>query len=73
MKTKEKKAYVRKAEDLENCEIGKEVILLFNNNEQFGGLFQGIDGEEIILQSLTSEDRIGLPFNRLKGYLESIV
>ena len=73
MKTKEKKAYVRKAKDLENCEIGKEVILLFDNSEQYGGFFQGISGDEIILQALENTHRIGLPINRLKGYLERIV
>ena len=71
MKAKTKEAFVRNAEDLENCEIGKEVILLFGN-EDYTGLFQGIEDEEIILQSTSSEDRIGLPFNRLTGYLERI-
>jgi hypothetical protein len=71
MKSKTKEAILRNVKDLENCPIGKELVLLFGN-EDYTGIFQGIEDEEIILQSTTSENRIGLPFNRLTSYLERI-
>lgn len=68
--SKSKQAYLREAEEIENLEEGKEVVLLFDNGDEYTGTFKGIDGEQIILKSLESDNMIGLPIHRLKGYLE---
>lgn len=41
--------------------------MVFNNRDEYQGIFQGFDGneEDVVLQALGSESRIGLPFGRL--------
>ena len=72
MKTKSKTAVRKKPEELYECEKGKEVILVFNSGEVYTGIFQELDNDEIILKSTESEDMIGLPYNRLRGFLERL-
>ena len=67
---KTKQAYLRDAEEIENLEEGKEVVLLFVNGEEYTGIYKGLDDDQIILKSLDSDSMIGLPLNMLKGYLE---
>lgn len=68
--SKTKQAYLRDAEEIENLEEGKEVVLIFANGEEYTGIFKGLDDEQIILKALDSESMIGLPLNMLKSYLE---
>ena len=68
--SKTKQAYLRDAEEIENLEEGKEVVLIFGNGGEYTGIFKGLDDEQIILKALDSERMIGLPLNMLKGYLE---
>lgn len=70
--SKEKQALIKNANDLKNCEEGKEVVLIFDSGQEYTGIFKGFDGDEIMLKSLDSTSRIGLPYNRLKGYLERV-
>lgn len=70
---KVKQALIKDASDLQDCKKGTEVILVFKNGEDFTGIFEDLDGDDtIIIKSLTSENRIGLPFNKLEYYLERI-
>lgn len=69
---KTKKGFIKEPKDLQNCPIGNEVNLVFSNGDEYCGLYRGMDGDDIILQSTTSTDRIGLPFNRLTAYLQRI-
>ena len=72
MKSETKEALLKNPTDLEDCVEGKEVVLLFDNGEEYTGIFEGFDGDDtIMLKSKESEQRIGLPYNRLKVYLES--
>ena len=69
---KQKQALIKDASDLKNCEEGKEVVLMFDSGQEYTGIFKGFDGDDIMLKSLDSSNMIGLPYNRLKGYLERI-
>lgn len=68
---KEITAKVKKNEELEDCPIDSKVILVFDNGEEYHGIFRGFDGDDaIMLRSDTEEPvTIGLPFNKLKCWL----
>lgn len=53
--------------ELNDCRQGAEVVLVFNNREEYQGIYRGFDGddEKVLLQALGSELRIGLPFESL--------
>lgn len=55
---------------LRECREGTEIVLVFNNREEYQGIFRGFDGddEEIVLQAIGSESKIGLPFGRLYAW-----
>ena len=72
MGTKSKKAVFKNPDELYECEKGTEVILVFDSGEEYTGIFNGLDDDEIILKSTQSEDTIGLPYNRLKFFLKRI-
>jgi hypothetical protein len=63
---------MKKAIELETCKEGKTVILIFRNKEDYTGKFKRFDGNKIILQSITTNNIIGLPFDKLDYYLEKI-
>jgi len=71
-KSKTKTAIRKKPEELYECEKGKEIILVFDYGEVYSGFFQELNDDEIILKSTESEDMIGLPYNRLRGFLERL-
>lgn len=57
--------------EIEDCEIGKTVMLNLRNGETYTGIFKGMDGDEdIILGSLDRGNTIGLKVNWVKDYLE---
>lgn len=58
------------ASDINECEQGKAVLLLFQNKKTFEGIFMGIDDDNIVLQSTKGDNCIGLPVCFLKGYFE---
>lgn len=53
--------------ELNDYRQGAEVVLVFNNREEYQGIFRGIDGddEKVVLQAIGSESKIGLPFGHL--------
>jgi hypothetical protein len=66
-----KQWHLRDAEEIENLESGKEVVLYFNDGSDWTGIFKSISDDLIILQSLDDKtNQIGLPLERLTGYIE---
>lgn len=72
MGTKSKKAVLKRADELQECETGKEVILVFDSGEEYTGIFQELSDDEIILKSTESDAIIGLPYNRVKCFFKRI-
>jgi hypothetical protein len=59
--------------ELKNVGIGKKIILVFNNGEDYTGIYRGMDGENtIMLKACDTTTTLGLPFNRVKFFLEVI-
>lgn len=59
--------YILKNQSLENCDIKREIILLFDTCEIFIGFLYDFDEEEIILKN-HSFHLIGLPIDRCIGW-----
>lgn len=59
--------YILKNQSLENCDIKREIILLFDTFEIFIGFLYDFDEEEIILKN-HSFHLIGLPIDRCIGW-----
>ena len=68
---KEITAEIKNNEELEDCPIDSKIILVFNDGEEYHGIFKGFHEDDTIL--LRSESQkpttIGLPFNRLDHWL----
>ena len=61
----------KEASEIESCPIGKKVMLLFGERENYTGVFKGIDGDStIMLQSMLSLNTIGLPLDRLSSFFQ---
>lgn len=64
---------LKKANELEDCQEGKQVTLLFTNGDDYSGVYQGFDDDNtIMLEATDGDSMIGLPFDRLKNYLEEV-
>jgi hypothetical protein len=63
---------VRNPYDLDDCEKGKTVILIGNDQSQWTGTFVSVDDEDVIIESLESNDQIGFPIDGLVCFLEEI-
>lgn len=60
--------------EINDCEIGKAIVLNLRNGDVYTGLFKGMDGDEVImLGALSGSGRIGLKVNWLENYLEQVV
>lgn len=51
--------------ELTECRQGAEIVLVFDNRDEYQGIFRGFDNEEIVLQACGSQSKIGLPLERL--------
>lgn len=51
--------------ELTECRQGAEIVLVFDNWDEYQGIFRGFDNEEIVLQACGSQSKIGLPLERL--------
>lgn len=60
----------KRAIEIEETPRGKKVILFFKNKEEYHGIFQFMDGSDIVIQSLKSKQLIGLPKNSLVEFLQ---
>jgi hypothetical protein len=69
---KEYKVEKKEPFEIEECEEGKFVSLHFKNGEEYNGIFRGMDEDDIVLGSVSSCQRIGLPLHLLETYYEEI-
>ncbi len=61
---------LRGAEELPDCDKTREVMLVFDNCDLYRGIVADIDDDfGILLKSVDNIYSIGLPFDRLVGWL----
>lgn len=54
--------------DLSEDLIGSRVFLIFKNGSDFEGIYRGMDDEDIMLESISGKNQIGLPFWKLNHF-----
>lgn len=64
------KAFRHDASEIHNLKNGSEVILVFDNSDVYAGIFNGLDGDQIMLRAFNTQNIIGLPIARLNCFLE---
>lgn len=69
---KTKQAFIKDVSDLEDCKKGTEIHLFFDSGDEYAGIFQELNNDEIIIKAVDGDDRIGLPFDQLVSYWERI-
>ena len=58
---------------LDDCEKGKLVVLIGHDNSQWSGIFDSVDDEDVIIESIDTPGRkIALPLGVIALYLEEI-
>ncbi|WP_312207718.1 hypothetical protein [Empedobacter sp.] len=55
----------KQSSDIKNVTKDKKVMLFFENGDEYHGVFQFIDGSDVVIKSLTSNHMIGLPIKKL--------
>lgn len=68
-------AEFKNPEELDECPEGTKVCLMFDDGSEWWGLYQGVSGNDIILKAEKGTgfgSVIGLPFDRLKGFIQEI-
>ncbi len=67
-----RKVTLKQPDELNNCDVDKEVSLVFNNCQIYSGWVVGFDEEDdennIILKREGVKFNIGLPYDRLLGW-----
>lgn len=58
--------------EIDECEIDKVIMLNLCNGETYTGVFKGIDGQDIMIESLSSQATIGLRASFINDYFEEI-
>lgn len=58
--------------EIEECEIDKVIMLNLCNGETYTGIFKGMDGDDLMLGSLSSGNIIGLSTSVINDYFEEI-
>lgn len=58
--------------EIEDCEIGKVIILNICNGETYTGVFKGMDNDDVMIGSLSGNNTIGLSTSVINDYLEQI-
>lgn len=58
--------------EIHDSEIGKVVLLNLCNGETYTGIFKGMDGDDIMLGSLSGENTIGLSISVVNDYFEQV-
>lgn len=57
-------------DELEDVELGTEVMLVLKDGGIYSGRYNGMDGEEtIMLKSMSSESVIGFPLDKLQYFM----
>lgn len=58
--------------EIDECEEGKLIVLNLCNGETYTGIFKGIDGQDIMIGSLSNQTIIGLQASFINDYFEEI-
>lgn len=58
--------------EIEECEYGKLIMLNLCNGETYTGVFKGINGQDIMIESLSRQNTIGLRASFINDYFEEI-
>lgn len=58
--------------EIDECEEGKVIMLNLCNGETYTGIFKGINGQDIMIESLSSQNTIGLQASFINDYFEEI-
>jgi len=58
--------------EIDDCEVDKVVMLNLCNGETYTGVFKGIDSQDIMIESLSSQTTIGLGASFINDYFEEI-
>jgi len=63
---------LKQANEIDECEEGKIVVLCLKNGEVYTGVFKGIDDddEDVMLESLNKKHTIGLKTYWIKEFYE---
>ncbi len=64
--------FLRQKEELPDMDKDTRVNLVFSNRQQFYGLYQEMDDNNIVLKSERNDHQIDLPFSKLKFFIETI-
>ena len=67
---REVKMELKNPQELYNCEEGKAVVLILHNEEEYTGIFKGMDEDDVMLGSLSGEYTVGLNVNAIATYFE---
>ena len=55
--------------ELDDAPINRKCVLFFLNGEEYTGIYKGLEGSDIMLESLLSKNLIGLPWVKLTHFL----
>jgi hypothetical protein len=69
---KEVEMELKNPQELYDCEEGKAIVLILQNEEGYTGIFKGMEEEDIMLGSLSQEHTIGLNICHIVTYFEQI-
>lgn len=58
--------------EIDECEEGKVIMLNLCNGETYTGIFKGIDGQDVMIESLNSQNTICLRASFINDYFEEI-
>lgn len=58
--------------EIDECEEGKVIMLNLCNGETYTGIFKGIDGQDIMIESLSNQTTIGLRASFINDYFEEV-
>lgn len=58
--------------EIHDCEVEKVVMLNIFNGETYTGIFKGMDGDKIMLGSLSGKNTIGLSIAVVNDYFEEL-
>ena len=67
------KMELKDGHEIEDCDEDKVIVCTLKNGDEYTGIFKGLDGnEDVILDSLSGDSRIGLKISWIIRYLEEL-
>lgn len=58
--------------EIDDCEMEKVIVLNLCNGEMYTGIFKGMDGDDIMIGSISGKNTIGLSVDVINDYFEQI-